>query len=108
MIKFIKLDMSVDPFYILLLKEEMKLFKWLEEFITYDTEGKITLFDIQDGLLLDAVQQATYCFFDSKEALDSLSVNIEAIDGIDRVKIIFENNSLVEYYMKENVWIKNQ
>lgn len=111
MIKFISLNISVDPFYISLLEAEMKNFNWLKDFVSYEDSGKITIFDVSEGLLFDAVQQAVVCFFELKEALDTLIVNVEAIDGLYKVKVVLEDNKLVEYYMDLSVstaeWVKN-
>lgn len=111
MIKFISLNISVAPFYLSLLEAEMKKFNWLKDFVSYDDSGKITIFDVSEGLLFDAVQQSVVCFFELKEALDTLIVEVEAIDGVDKVKVVLEDNRLVEYYMDISVstteWVKN-
>lgn len=109
MLKFISQNIKIDPFYLPLLKKEIEQFRWLKEFVSYSEDGIITIFDIQEGsgMLFDALQQALYPFFEYKEAKETLFVDVLAFDGFEKVKVVFENGELIEFYEVDNEWKKN-
>ncbi len=109
MLKFISQNIKFDPFYIPLLEKEMTQFRWLKEFVSFEENGEINIFDIQEGsgMLFDALQQALFPFFEYEDAKNTLIVDVLAFDGFEKVKVIFENGELVEYYEVNNKWNKN-
>lgn len=105
--KLVKQKFSVDPKFLTQLKSEMDKYNWLHEFISYEDDGKITLFDISHEQTEDAISQALNAFDD--EAIKTVNVDILAFqdDTVRRFRVNGSHEIIVDY-ASDYIWTREK
>lgn len=102
MVTFLKYLFTIEPAFVEELRAEMKEFDWLNDFVSVNDEGEITLFDIRDGLTEDAITQVMGAL--SEEGVASMSCDIVACDTDRVIRCRVIDGWVVVRYAVDFVW----
>lgn len=102
MVSFLKYTFTIKPEFVLELREEMKEFDWLNDFVSVNDTGDITLFDVRDGLTEDAITQVMGAL--SQDGVASMNCDIVACDSGEVIRCQVINGKVVTTYAIDFVW----
>jgi hypothetical protein len=102
MVSFLKYAFTIKPEFVSELTDSFKEFDWLQEFISVEPCGKVTLFDIQDGQTEDAITQVMGSL--SPEGVASIHCDIIACEMNEVVRCRVKDGQVVKQYACDFVW----
>jgi hypothetical protein len=102
MVSFLKYAFTIKPEFVPELKESFKEFEWLENFISVEDSGAVTLFDLADGQTEDAITQVMGSL--SPEGVASISCDIIACEMNEVVRCRVKDGQVVKQYACDFVW----
>lgn len=102
MVSFLKYAFTIKPEFVSELTDSFKEFDWLQEFISVEPCGKVTLFDIQDGQTEDAITQVMGSL--SPEGVASIHCDIIACEMNEVVRCCVKDGQVVKQYACDFVW----
>jgi len=102
MVSFLRYTFAIKPEFVLELREEMKAFDWMNDFVSVADDGGITLFDVRDGLTEDAITQVMGSL--SEEAVASMHCDIVACDSGEIIRCRVMDGRVVKSYAVDFVW----
>lgn len=102
MVTFLKYAFTIKPEFVPELKESMKEFDWMADFVSVEDCGVVTLFDVRDGLTEDAITQVMGSL--SPEGVASIHCDIIACDSDEVIRCRVKNGEIVKQYACDFVW----
>lgn len=102
MVRFLKYTFTLKPEFVQELKEGMQEFDWMNDFVSVDEVGVVSLFNVQDGLTEDAITQVMGAL--SPEGVASIQCDIIACEFNEVVRCRVKDGEVVKHYACDFVW----
>lgn len=103
MVTFINYQFSVHPSYLEQLQKTMNQFEWYADFVSYTSDGEITLFDISDGNVQDAIEEVLIAF--DSEALKTVKLDLTVFDNsVNRFRFNNHTQELSKEEAIDYIW----